>query len=772
MPYPLPLTRTEAYLAYKAGVITAESLKPSLSVPRIGIDAWLAYWTSLTETYPITGVGKNLMPLNDLTDRGIISEYNSETGVLHSEGTTTANYPRLVKKTPFEIDSGTTYTMSVQETHPYTVHLRLYYDDTNYFNASITPGETTVTNTITQDCTHIEVLYQTGAGTSIDEDFKIQFEIGPSATDYEPYTGEPLCLTQEEAYVAYLSGVLKEYPENALHRVSAYLRYLISARWGRPDHPLNRQELYLSLLLPPYIPSGDPSSDITIDGTCKAPFIDVKMYGDTYQQTYTGKNLINPSAITGTNHGITYSFDQATNEITLNGTATDKSTCYFSNENRISLDGEYTLSYEKVSGSITPSGTCRIEIAASSWGSNTIYLSLQDSSASITATKTFDVYAVDFNIGQGTVCNNFKIKLQLEKSASATSFEPYVGRQASPNPYYPQTVKTVTGEQNIVVTGKNLLSLSPNTDNGLTGNIQDDSIVTITGKATNSSAKIAIGPTNIPAGTYTFSIDTPRETVTNLIIGTGNGTVPFRITPGQTSVTATLTESGTDYSLWVGAVVGTTYNDTRKLQLELGSTPTDFTKYDKQTLPIDLGSIELCKIGTYQDYIYKNEGEWKIRSRIVKTKLVSTLSGWSISSFDTQKRLYIPSQNAFGTQVVYYSTNNDPAPQVCSHFINISAAELLGGETGIAISSSGYLSIRDNNQSTAQGFKDWIDENEPVVYAVRATPTDIPITNSALIAQLDALVNGGAEDGTTYIKVSATAPNLPALLTVDAPKYA
>ena len=52
-----------------------------------------------------------------------------------------------------------------------------------------------------------------------------------------------------------------------------------------------------------------------------------------------------------------------------------------------------------------------------------------------------------------------------------------------------------------------------------------------------------------------------------------------------------------------------------------------------------------------------------------------------------------------------------------------------------------------------------------------STPTDTTITDQTLIAQLEALVNGGAEDGTTYIKVNATDPNLPALLVVEAPKY-
>ena len=117
--------------------------------------------------------------------------------------------------------------------------------------------------------------------------------------------GDPECLTDEEAYIAYLAGVTSEYPEAlkdpADVRVASYLRYLISARFGRPDYPVTREELYLSMMKPAFIPSGDPSSEIELDGTVEAPFVDVKMYGDSFQQTYSGKNLCYDTVLESTN---------------------------------------------------------------------------------------------------------------------------------------------------------------------------------------------------------------------------------------------------------------------------------------------------------------------------------------------------------------------------------------------------------------------------------------------------------------------------------------
>jgi hypothetical protein len=56
-------------------------------------------------------------------------------------------------------------------------------------------------------------------------------------------------------------------------------------------------------------------------------------------------------------------------------------------------------------------------------------------------------------------------------------------------------------------------------------------------------------------------------------------------------------------------------------------------------------------------------------------------------------------------------------------------------------------------------------------YGINGTITDTKITNSELIAQLDALMEGGSYEGKTYIKVNATDPNLPGLLYVEAGKY-
>lgn len=71
LPNPIANNSTEAYLAYKAGALEEEDLKPSLYSPYLHFDAWLAYWCGLTDTYP---VDKNNEP-EMLTDEEALVAY-------------------------------------------------------------------------------------------------------------------------------------------------------------------------------------------------------------------------------------------------------------------------------------------------------------------------------------------------------------------------------------------------------------------------------------------------------------------------------------------------------------------------------------------------------------------------------------------------------------------------------------------------------------------------------------------------------------------------
>ena len=746
MPYPLPLTRTEAYLAYKAGVIQQSDLKPSLAVPRNGIDAWLAYWTGLA-----------------------------------------ADYPKREDGTP-----------------------------------------------------HI--------------------------------------LQEEEAYIAYLCGVINEYPEKCLRRVGAYLRYLISARWGRPDRPLNREELYLSLIKTQFIPSGDPSSDIVIDGTAKAAFVDVKMYGDTSQTTYTGKNLLKvPTSGTYEAKGLKTTY-QSDGSMVITGTPTDTWATIksWAGASGIMPAGTYTISAYGTSGA-------KVEVQL--FEGSTAHNHFIDTGAYETHTIGYSVSGTTLILSNLTVGTpvNVTVRVQIEAGSSSTSFEPYVGGVPAPNPDYPQAVNTVTGRQMVKVEGgKNLFN--PSSYTTVHRYPRDDISI-----ANNQNAWSIVIPIK---GDTTYTISTTNRGlmdqyaavgITTEDPATATGIVAYAsMAGGATSATITSPANGKYmmiYVKWSNTDVTQAIADT--LQLEIGSEATEFEPfisksydinlncniYDKDLAymsgndmktPIDItpghsyhygattrwvgaylydasgtlirtvghtaatrsgdftaasnevkavfsfyagpdvtwswsnvefydlaGVIELCKLGDYQDYIWKDGEEWKIHKSIGHEKRLVNIAG-----IDSNASVYGSATTSNGAFAI---TNNNWGSDYTTTAGIALASTVVGRYQSQNIDSNvSANSMADGTFCQRSGtndrvyfrFASWarvktVDEVQQMLtnnggadfWYPLATATDTTITDTALIAQLDALVAGGAENGTTYIKVNATDPNLPGLLYVEAPKY-
>lgn len=334
-------------------------------------------------------------------------------------------------------------------------------------------------------------------------------------------------------------------------------------------------------------------------------------------------------------------------------------------------------------------------------------------------------------------------------------------------------------------TGKNLLVLEGNTDNGVTGTVVNGNTVTVTGKATATSAKVATSPIHIPAGTYTISIDRTYANVVNVILGTNNGTVSFRIASGQTSATATLTADAYDASMWVGLTNGTTYNETFKLQLVAGSTADyDYEPYvggqaspspsypqdinvvtGTQTVsinganyPISLGSIELCKLGTYQDYIWKDGDDWKVHKATVSA-IIDGSENWGTFGTNT---LYVANiYSKIGNSIQSVSAGE----MYASHF---TIADIAGSNSLVGASlrtdatqdiSNLRIRLQDMSGGTA-GLKQMLSAKKPSIYARRLTPTDTIITDTTLIAQLEAVRTAALETGTNTISNTATGSNL------------
>ena len=338
-------------------------------------------------------------------------------------------------------------------------------------------------------------------------------------------------------------------------------------------------------------------------------------------------------------------------------------------------------------------------------------------------------------------------------------------QQTSPNPDYPQDIQVVTGENTVKIRGKNLLYISSvnATDNGVANTLGSDGSITCSGTVGSGWNGWTIMPyvsNSIQAGTYTLSIDHAINVGMNITFRDSSNTniVAANIPVGSTSATVSLPREAAKYSLWMNGTTGTAISFTIKAQLVAGSTPDyNYEPYQEQSYEVNLGNIELCKIGTYQDYIYKDGDSWKIHKAIGKYVYNNDLSGNGITATRvdmlTPALPVAPNSTTIGTTASNMYQNS---------VVNNTG---LGGTT--ALSCIRIMTSIDFADSY-NAVKALAAANNLTIYYLLATPTDTAITNTALIEQLDALVDGNAVvyEGETNIVVTAAEGDLPGIAAI------
>ena len=225
---------------------------------------------------------------------------------------------------------------------------------------------------------------------------------------------------------------------------------------------------------------------------------DTKYEGDTFQQTYTGKNLLRNTLANVTKNGVTATRN-ADGSVTLTGTSSSGTVTWF------------TLAPNTW---VVPAGTYTLSGGAGDGSGVGIY---NDSFGAVASSMTKTLpngSSGDWSIRiSPNTPTNLTVYPMLESGSTATAYEPYVGGTASPNPDYPQDVQVVTGTQTVNVHGKNLF---PVTNQDFTVN----NVHFYTQNGTlfadgNSTGETYSNNTNwknnfaftLPAGTYTVSLD-------------------------------------------------------------------------------------------------------------------------------------------------------------------------------------------------------------------------------------------------------------------------
>lgn len=378
--------------------------------------------------------------------------------------------------------------------------------------------------------------------------------------------------------------------------------------------------------------SGEGSSIVLDDTKNGATISDLKIKGDTFQQTYSGKNLWGGyTTYARTSSDVNFSTN-SDGTITANGTA---SAGAFSATGQVAYqNGAYiTLSagtYYLSTKESVPSGVT-VQIVET-----TNSATIKDGLGSFTLSETTNI-VVRLKVASGTsFLTTTTVYPMIELGAAPTAYEPYVGGTPAPNPDYPQPISVATGSQ-----------------------------------------------------------------------------------------TVTLSDG-----------------------------------VNSQSYIVDLGSVELAKIGTFQDYIYKSGGDWYVHKEI-KEILCDGSENWTGEN-----------SNAIFTYAITDSVQpetNVISPILSNYYTANTYSDCYNSRVDYGVSlkkSSQAIAVRNKDFTGSSSCKAWFASNNTTFYYALETPTDTKITDNTLIGELEALAGATGYNGQTVITASPSGTNQPAILAV------
>lgn len=395
--------------------------------------------------------------------------------------------------------------------------------------------------------------------------------------------------------------------------------------------------------------------------------MDMMLYGRSEQKQYSGKNLLNATLQTATWNGVTCTAN-GDGTYTLNGTAT--AITVFDIAQDVSCS-----SFRLVGCPVGGVHDASYELQART--NNLIYGYDTGDGKNIKADENF---SIRIRINDGINCNNLLFKpmivdASLYPDTTYDDFKPYTGGIPSPNPDYPQEIKSVVNPT-VKVCGKNLAQpLMPTTTvDGVTVTNNGDGTYTLNGTAiANATFRLdqsGYGKAdNLKKykGTYTFSRSNTSYEARVMQHNTWKQVMYLGI--GSQSITKKIDID--DCFVFIGTSKGTTYNNVLvDLQIEFGSTATAFEPYHEQTatLPYTLNAIPVSAGGNVtidgQQYIsdYADVERGKLVNMVDSSKLDNTQSivnktEWLLAK-PQEIDLTQEEVQAFKTFVTYYPTTN------------------------------------------------------------------------------------------------------------------
>lgn len=198
------------------------------------------------------------------------------------------------------------------------------------------------------------------------------------------------------------------------------------------------------------------------------------------------------------------------------------------------------------------------------------------------------------------------------------------------------------------------------------------------------------------------------------------------------------------------------------IQIEKGTKANSYTPYG--TTP-----IELCKIGNYQDYFYKDSDKWYLHKEIGKVVFTGAESeDWVVRTSTSANYWKVRNATAFPTDVKerLILLSNYFVPNGGANNADYSGNAICGnvGEYAKWL----HLSIDNTIANSVATFKTWLSTHNLSIYYIEATPTNTEITYQPLIDQLNLLEQAMSKDSQTNI--SQVNNDLPFIISASALK--
>ena len=330
---------------------------------------------------------------------------------------------------------------------------------------------------------------------------------------------------------------------------------------------------------------------------------------------------------------------------------------------------------------------------------------------------------------------NENLKIQLETGSTATPFEKYKGKN----------YKVSLASRNLMFYNTSQFTAEEETWYFLNG--QKGAYGSNIGTKTNIKTPVESGET------YTISYNVNIEVKSiqivysdEIVIETDTGEI------GKHNITFTATKN-TDIIIRIRPIDNQNVNISN-IQIEIGNEATPYVPY--------MTPIELCKIGNYQDKIYKSNDKWYLEKNINKIQLLSSFDWWLAQTNENTLR--------FGCRELTNGLVTNNMKIICNRFKNGTGTTDNTDNEHIRNAIEDYptflfVNINKTTASDMDEWKEWLNNNETIVYYILNNPVITEITNEILLSQLNELAKAKSFNGQTNI--TQISEDLPFDLSVD-----